>query len=245
MPGNGQKNSWGGLVPVMNMAGVQIYEDGVQHVANGDYMVQITETEPWVKKNAAAGSPPSSIVVRARILEDGSEKGKAIASWPGITPNEGGARSWKAILVSAGADPRALEQALQPLPEMFKDKVAYVHVESAPAAEAGKDSDQSEVIWLRKETYLARKATGTSTQPAATMAAPPSMVSFQGFGGAPAPSAPAMMPQGQPMQGQPYQPQAGQQYQPQGVPLPAFIQVPPNGAPPGGMNLFGPPGQQR
>ena len=259
MPGTGQKNSWHGVVPMMQMAGLALYEDGNVSVATGDYAVQIIETEPWVKKNAAAGTSPSSIIVRAKIVEEGSEKGKIVSSWPGTTPNEGSARSFKAILVSVGADPRAVEGSVQPVPEMFTGKIGYVHVEAPPAAEAGKDAENVEVIWLRKETYTARKAAGGSTAGAnigstPQMNAPPPMQAFQGFGGQPSGAAPQMQSQGQPMPGQQYQqPQAQPQYQqptpamqsfqpPTGQqPNPGFL-PPPNGAPPsGGMNLFQPP----
>jgi hypothetical protein len=147
-------NQW--TAPVFNMAGVSVFEDEFPYIPSGDYQVSISETSAWKKKGE---QEVSSVIFRMRIAEEGPHKGKSTAKWIGLTVNVGNTRNWKHAYLSCGYKAEGLEANVQPAPEHFLGKTAYIHIESPPLAEGQKlKADDIEVNFLTPQTYAKRKA---------------------------------------------------------------------------------------
>lgn len=204
------------VAPQFNLAGIALFEnEGIQWVPSGDYKGIVTEMEGWKKKGETA---VSSVLVRCKIT-DGPQAGKSVAKFPGLTVNEGNARTWKSIYASAGYAENGLEGTLQPHESHLIGKVVYFHVDSPPASEAAKiESKDIDVNFLRPSTYTERMKNGGGNQQQT-------------------PAAPAFTPSSPPP-GLPQAPAGAQAAPPPAQPQQTLAAPPPPG---GGGPLFAPP----
>jgi hypothetical protein len=156
--GSGPKNSWEGFT--LNLAGITLFEDDFPVVAEGDYQVEITETDNWWKKGTDKAGPPSSVIFRCKIVEECSEKGKPVAIWIGKGDNDGNRRNWKAAYASIGIALEKLETSINIHPSHFTGKKAFVSLRyNAPIAEGGKPkSDEVDTKFISPASYAERKS---------------------------------------------------------------------------------------
>lgn len=146
------KNAWN--VQPMNLAGIALFEDEFAIIPSGDYEVQIVDSEAWPREGQQ-----TSVLFNVKVSEAGEHQGKQQSIWLGIDASkEGNRRSWKALLVSCGADASKLEGTIQPTPEMFVGRKAYIHVELPPAAEGGAvDTKKINRNFISPAAYTRRK----------------------------------------------------------------------------------------
>lgn len=231
------KNTW--QMPPLNMAGVALFDE-YDIIPTGYYAFVVLDSEDHVSKDSPQGSPPSSVMFRLKITDQGPEQGKVATAWIGKDPKEGNVRRWKALYVSVGYPIAQLEQMVQPHATHLINRQGYMHYVSPPVGEGQKlKADQIQINFVTQEQYVTRKREeaqaprGFSPTAAAPSmpAAPPSAF------GAPAPSAFGPTPTngsangGAPQQGYAPQPQYAAP-PPQQQPQQQYAAPPPPAVPP-------------